>query len=333
MKFVRPVGAAADLREIEYISALHQTGATLRPDGSVNTEDIAKFLVSRYGLRVQETTVEETIAKDFGGGDQLDLCEMMAMLLVPTLVKAEICLHRDTHEQELILTPSSGSSRSSSKLAGKEHLFESTTGKQRLLRGDDRWPDSDLIPFVLQMVLKDTTGCSEPKPLTVGLLQKIFRFYGEEEIAENKVLLEEMISLAFTLGRDEEDGIGPPMFDAKTFAHCLTSDVSQYNAKAEETLSTNFDDVFVNSQHGQCTGGNVADATGAKRIITFSPVDYAVDSFRSKVILEEAFLSYQIASNTNDISPILTILQKSFVALLWVTVSVLDFACLSCTLR
>ena len=303
MKFVRPVGAAADLREIEYISALHQTGEALRSNGSISTEDVSKFLVSRYGLSVPATTVKETI---FGGGDQLDLCEVMAMLLVPTLIKGEIGLHRDMHERELILAPEGDVDTSSSnKLAGKEDLFESITGKQRLLTGDDRWPDSDLIPFVLQMVLKDSTGCSEPKPLTVGLLRAIFRFYGEEEIAENNVLLEEMVSLAFTLRRDEEHGAEPPLFDAVAFAHCLTSDVSQYNPKAEGLLTTNFDDVFVNSQHGQCneTGGNVIDATSAKRIFTFSAVDYAVDSFRS----------------------------KSFVALLWVTWALFYYAWIKVT--
>jgi hypothetical protein len=33
--FQKPIGAHADLRELEYVSALHQTGATLRRDGSV----------------------------------------------------------------------------------------------------------------------------------------------------------------------------------------------------------------------------------------------------------------------------------------------------------
>jgi len=36
----RPVGVQADAKEIEYISALHQTGALLRPDGSIRDEDI-----------------------------------------------------------------------------------------------------------------------------------------------------------------------------------------------------------------------------------------------------------------------------------------------------
>lgn len=33
--FEKPIGAHADLRELEYVSALHQTGAKLRRDGSV----------------------------------------------------------------------------------------------------------------------------------------------------------------------------------------------------------------------------------------------------------------------------------------------------------
>ena len=33
--FQRPVGAEADVKELEYISALHQTGDVLREDGSI----------------------------------------------------------------------------------------------------------------------------------------------------------------------------------------------------------------------------------------------------------------------------------------------------------
>ena len=86
MKYTKPVGATADLRELEYISALHQTGKTLRRDGSIKTDDIAKFLMSRYGIKVTEEEVTETIAKGFGGGDvseedgdTLDLVEMTAI--------------------------------------------------------------------------------------------------------------------------------------------------------------------------------------------------------------------------------------------------------------
>jgi hypothetical protein len=33
--FERPVGASADVKELEYISALHQTAETVRTDGSI----------------------------------------------------------------------------------------------------------------------------------------------------------------------------------------------------------------------------------------------------------------------------------------------------------
>ena len=111
MKFSKPVGATADLRELEYISALHQTSKSLRRDGSIKPTDITKFLMSRYGIRVTNEEVSQTIAKGFGGGglseedgDTLDLTEIVALLLIPELVKAEMSLHRDYLEREMIKT-------------------------------------------------------------------------------------------------------------------------------------------------------------------------------------------------------------------------------------
>ena len=111
MKFSKPVGATADLRELEYISALHQTSKSLRRDGSIKPTDITKFLMSRYGIKVTDTEVSQTIAKGFGGGglseedgNTLDLTEIVALLLIPELVKAEMSLHRDYLEREMIKT-------------------------------------------------------------------------------------------------------------------------------------------------------------------------------------------------------------------------------------
>lgn len=33
--FLRPVGAAGDVKELEYVSAIHQTGPDIRRDGSI----------------------------------------------------------------------------------------------------------------------------------------------------------------------------------------------------------------------------------------------------------------------------------------------------------
>jgi hypothetical protein len=43
--FDRPVGALADVKELEYMSALHQTDASgVREDGSIKGEDALFFL-------------------------------------------------------------------------------------------------------------------------------------------------------------------------------------------------------------------------------------------------------------------------------------------------
>lgn len=36
MSFDRPIGAPADVNELEYTAALHQTCTPLRPDGSID---------------------------------------------------------------------------------------------------------------------------------------------------------------------------------------------------------------------------------------------------------------------------------------------------------
>jgi len=52
--FNRPVGAAVDVRELEYISALHQTDLPrLRRDGTIKAIDILILLRSRFGLVVE----------------------------------------------------------------------------------------------------------------------------------------------------------------------------------------------------------------------------------------------------------------------------------------
>ena len=73
--FNRPVGAAVDVRELEYISALLQTDLPhLRRDGTIKARDILIYLRSRYGL-VLELDQALDILLGLGGDcleDQLD---------------------------------------------------------------------------------------------------------------------------------------------------------------------------------------------------------------------------------------------------------------------
>ena len=46
-KFQRPVGAAADVKELEYICALHQTDPTkIRQDGSIYGKYLLTFIAT-----------------------------------------------------------------------------------------------------------------------------------------------------------------------------------------------------------------------------------------------------------------------------------------------
>eukprot|EP00581_Thalassiosira_minuscula_P000876 CAMPEP_0183743918 /NCGR_PEP_ID=MMETSP0737-20130205/65465_1 /TAXON_ID=385413 /ORGANISM="Thalassiosira miniscula, Strain CCMP1093" /LENGTH=1005 /DNA_ID=CAMNT_0025979549 /DNA_START=161 /DNA_END=3178 /DNA_ORIENTATION=- len=324
MKYTKPAGAVADLRELEYISALHQTCAELRQDGSIRTEDISKFLLSRFGIRATDEELSDTIAKGFSGGgvseedgDTLDLCEVMAMLLVPTLLKAEMSLHRDLLERMRIRNSylntngsddyfdefdelgrikfddddeleehgyDSNKKSSIHKLhtlkAGEDHVwYPKDENRVRSLRGEDRWPDSDLIGFVLSMILRDVTGDDTPKPMTRDLLKKIFVFYGEHEIAEDEGLLDEMISVA----RDGTASSETPILNEITLAHCLTEDVRAYDITTENRLSTTVQDVFTEMHHGASVPEE--DLRSPDKVFTFPAIDYAVDTFRSKAFV------------------------------------------------
>jgi hypothetical protein len=59
---------------------------------SLPAEDIRLFLSSRYGIRVTDEEVFSTILQGLGGGSEKDECidvmELVAILLIPTLIKA-----------------------------------------------------------------------------------------------------------------------------------------------------------------------------------------------------------------------------------------------------
>ena len=69
--FERPVGAAADVLELEYLSALHQT-SVLHTDATISASDVLLFLRSRYGFVV---TVDDAIdiVKGLSGTARLPL--------------------------------------------------------------------------------------------------------------------------------------------------------------------------------------------------------------------------------------------------------------------
>jgi len=406
-KFTKPCGAFADLKELEYISALHQTGFgpnTLRPDGSIQAIDIVHFLMSRYGIKVTEDEVEQTIMEAFGERqsrtdantrksevatkecdveeenaanhdhdnsdnapanrrkDCLDLAQVLSLLLIPLLLKAEVSLTRSAQAAEVggcdmnsnirVLageesspSPTSPKSTSGSQLeeSGRLDKTNSYTDIQEQAevpnspryhqrnrssipalnhrdKGGKYCPDADVIEIVLETILHDVTGDPSPQPLTKQLLCQILFFYGEGDLATDE-FLEDMIRATAPLrgttqpkesnltthtndishDTDEvipEDVEGEPFYlDKHAFARALTHDIKQYNIENEDSLTTNYHDVFKtykSTKEGDVKNlianrlmtvekvDDVDDIRPVQRVFTFPSIDYTADTFRSK---------------------------------------------------
>jgi len=258
----RPCGAAADINELEYISALHQTGKDeLREDGSIQACDIVAFLMSRHGIEVTEEEVLDKIIGTFGqrtvdSRSDIDLIQLLALLLIPLLLKAKQSLDQAQQASSTIRR-------------------QSGTCLHRQ-KGDSRWPDADIIESVLRMMLHDATGDATLRPLTKELIRQILRFYGEGEASNNEQLLDEMV-LAVTPDSITDIEGEPILLDQHSFAHGLTHDVQHYNIDFENSMTTNFHDVFSDEQKGDVKEGN-----SVKTVRTLSCIDYTADTFRSK---------------------------------------------------
>ena len=114
---------------------------------------------------------------------------------------------------------------------------------------------NDLIVYTLEMLLHDVTGHCRPKPLTESFLKKILQAYGEEELAENEDLIQQMLEQA---GASNGQRV---LLDAKTFLKALTADVQQFDTGNKDKLSTNFDDAL----YGETRLYNNHTSNGARR--------------------------------------------------------------------
>lgn len=228
IRFECPVGAAADLNELEYISALHQTcPKKLREDGSIDAADIRVFLRSRFGILVDEEEVKNVVISGLGGGESeeeiIDLMEVVCMLLIPTILKAA----RVESDPDF---PFSGE-----------------------LPDGVLPPEPELIQKVLKMILEDVTGDATPKQLNEGLISKIFEAYGEMDLARDRKLHKEMLQSANPTESKN------PALDVNIFASGLVHDIIEYDLKNEVRTTTNFDDVLLTKAGREIKDGKAID--------------------------------------------------------------------------
>lgn len=284
LTFERPIGAAADVRELEYIASLHQTSHDVAEeflDASIDADDVETFLMSRHGIKVTREEVQKLVFGGLAGGDSdddcIDIVEVVAILLIPYLVKTVM------QEQPEALNESLFTSI-------YRKTFTKAQDKLKKLEIDS----TSMVSDVLGIILEDTTGSDTPQPLTKDLLRKIFARYDELDLIKDENLIDEMIQVA--TGGDP-DGL----LDPDAFARALTSDVGLYDVNTESRVSTHYQDVFgalgekkdenesiTDSDDDEFVDNDVEDKMVEKtpeertvtKVFTFSQIDFLSDTFR-----------------------------------------------------
>lgn len=183
---------------------------------------------------------------DDGGGKVeavLDLMELVAILMIPLLVKAAI------------VEGGQGVGASRNDQDDDDEDENGGQDRRRQLLPDGVLPPPDgLLRDVADMLTHDATGDKEPKPLTADLVRNIFLMYGEKSLADDKTLIDEMLKSATpatssggshtsdSSGEAEEEA--PILFDVRSFARALTADVQLYDVQNETRQSSIIQDIF-----------------------------------------------------------------------------------------
>ena len=133
-------------------------------------EDIRLYLKSRHGVVVPEEEVEARMVSGLGGGSHqngtIDMMELVALLLIPTLIKASNDV-KSTRHQQLLRTKTLESSRAAAQR--KNTLDE--IGEHQAAEPDEKESAADelieaphdLIETVLNVILYDVSQLCEPR--------------------------------------------------------------------------------------------------------------------------------------------------------------------------
>jgi len=210
LSFQQPSGCIADANEIEYISALHQTSSQIRQDGTITPEDVARYLISRHGIKITPNDVAETIfrnglslsslttassstlasarpppqekKKNDESTLYLDLAEITAILFIPELIKMQ-AEEKDVDDEEEAVGDTS------------DKIFRDVLNKVLIESG------------ACSSVAGDGDGVEGPPRLDSDLLKRILVAHGETDLANNDELVDSMIQLACAGGETSSESM------------------------------------------------------------------------------------------------------------------------------
>jgi len=268
-----PVGATADLKELEYISALHQSGDVFRRNGSISSDDIVQYLISRHGIRFSPQYVKDSIiVAQFGGGDQnklIDLVELTSVLIIPILIKMR---------KAVVLSE------------GEKGDTSNDLCKERWATVLDN--SSEVIGDVWKMIIADSsivTSGGEDLTLTETTIKKILISYDMKESANDDQLVQSMLYLILSSSQPDHSTRDHQMSKAFDFVKALTADVQMFEAKnneVDESISKSLftqtvGDLENEEQEDDFDLDQQATATHTD-VFTTGPIDFTADIYRSK---------------------------------------------------
>jgi hypothetical protein len=257
-----------------------------------------------------------------GGSDEaavLDICELVAILLIPFFAKSDKegdddgnelggLLQKRLQKMESIRTGFGNNAQMKAFMEEREHL-------------ETMFSKGKVIQHVLNIILADSTGSVEPQPITKELMLTIFARYDELDLIQDDDLVEQMID-------DVSGGDPDALLDAKSFARALTKDILLYDTEKELRVSTFREDVFGmegeeeeeeddddGNKHDSKETDPLKDGSGdgqrdvelangsdtqpkekiMNNVFTFSQVDFLADGMRSKMHLAFVYLSFVFA--------------------------------------
>jgi len=284
-RFELPVGSHADMKELEYLSALHQSAEEFRDNGTIEAEDVSLLLMSRLGVQVEDLeVVEKEILVDLAGEPNkearkfMDIRQLASMLLIPHLAKLQANASDEV----------TGSSTSGIKDDGLEH--------------------NNHIERVFQALCADLPRSSSTQKivLTPELVRQLLQMYSLDgngnQVEVSETLVNDMLQAAGGEGVE---------FNQETFRRALTHDLSGYNTTWETSLSTGYDDIL-SANHRHATTNKTDDQVPnieepeapqqlqgkAHKIVTLSELDNVAENYGSQpfsVLLWLGFLSVFVA--------------------------------------
>ena len=243
LHFRRPRGAAADVKELEYIVALCQTN--VRESATLGSLDVQRHLKSRYGLSISHEQAIEVVQGVCGGdavvGEEddddlperyFDLVQLLSVLLIPAIARKRRDVLEGVPEKPLFDEP-----EYLQWAKGAFGWFWKLPFWSLVNVGwhyEKAWtePVNGLLSDARRLLLAEVGG---DRLLDETLVRDLLLQHGEVERAQNDELIREMVLVA---------GATTGLLDDEALLRAVSADLVDWDVDGETRLSSFLFDVF-----------------------------------------------------------------------------------------